>query len=163
MLDGFNIAALVDGARLDHALDARGALLAALGERAQGHRGIGGHQAQHAVELAILQQDSLAAKVFVVGKDLFHTGDAIGGTLDVDGIGTKVDAHAEAVFHEPKIFIASPEEGLKAWRDVQRFFHQAVKLPPTADETVAEGTGPSRGSGPKSGVKAKCLRRRRKA
>jgi hypothetical protein len=36
------------------------------------------------------------------------------------GIGTKIDAHTERVFHEPEVFIASPEKGLQIGRDLQR-------------------------------------------
>jgi hypothetical protein len=36
----------------------------------------------------------------------------------------------EHVFHEPQIFIAGPEQGLKIWRDVERFCTQARRIPP---------------------------------
>ena len=42
LLDGFEVAPLVDGTGLDHALDAGGALLAALHQAAQSDRRIGG-------------------------------------------------------------------------------------------------------------------------
>jgi hypothetical protein len=37
----------------------------------------------------------------------------------MDGIGAVVNANAERVFHEPEVFIASPEEGLQIRRDLQ--------------------------------------------
>jgi hypothetical protein len=37
----------------------------------------------------------------------------------VDGIGAEIDPDAECVFHQPEVFIASPEQGLKVGRDLQ--------------------------------------------
>jgi hypothetical protein len=37
----------------------------------------------------------------------------------MDGIGTKIDAHAKRVFHEPEVFIASPKQGLQIGSDLQ--------------------------------------------
>jgi hypothetical protein len=35
------------------------------------------------------------------------------------GVGAKIDMNAERVFHEPDVFIASPEQGLQIGRDLQ--------------------------------------------
>jgi hypothetical protein len=45
------------------------------------------------------------------------------------GVGAQINAHAERVFHEPEVFIASPEEGLQVGRDLQSDL-QWVRWPP---------------------------------
>src|ERR1035437_11178311 len=45
------------------------------------------------------------------------------------GIGAKIDADAERVFHEPEVFIASPTQGLKIGRDLQSDL-QRFRWPP---------------------------------
>jgi hypothetical protein len=47
----------------------------------------------------------------------------------MDGIGTKIDAHAKRVFHEPEVFIASPEQGLQIGGDLQSDL-QGFRWPP---------------------------------
>jgi hypothetical protein len=47
----------------------------------------------------------------------------------MDGVGAKIDAHAERVFHEPEVFIASPEQGLQIGGDLQSDL-QRFRWPP---------------------------------
>ena len=119
LLDGLDVFALIDGARLDGALDAGGALLAGVGQRAQSGGGIGDDKAQHSVEFAVVGIDALASQGFEILKDALDTGHAFVRSLDMHGVGTKIDAHAERVFHQPEVFIASPEQGLEIGRDLQ--------------------------------------------
>jgi hypothetical protein len=63
--------------------------------------------------------DALAAKGLEVLKDALDALDASFRSFHVDGVGAKVDADAERVFHEPEVFIAGPEQGLEVGRDLQ--------------------------------------------
>jgi hypothetical protein len=47
----------------------------------------------------------------------------------MDGVGAKIDADTERVFHEAEVFIASPEKGLEVGRDLQSDL-QWVRWPP---------------------------------
>src|ERR1700721_1132489 len=69
LLDGFEVAPLVDGTWLNHALDARGALFAALDQTPQGYRWIRGDQLEHSVQLAVAEQRAVSPQVFVIGKN----------------------------------------------------------------------------------------------
>ena len=129
LLDGLDVAALVERAGLDGALDAGGALLAGFGHGAKGGRGIGHDQAQHAVQFAVVGMDALAAQGLEVLKDAPDAGDAFVGALHMHGVGAKIDADAERVFHQPEVFIAGPEQGLKVGRDLQSDL-QRVQRPP---------------------------------
>src|ERR1035437_5084801 len=51
------------------------------------------------------------------------------------GIGAKIDADAERVFHEPEVFIASPEQGLQVGRDLQSDL-QWFRWPPMGEVDV---------------------------
>ena len=114
---------------LDGALDAGGALLAGVRERTQGDGGVGDDQAQEAVQLAVVGVDALAAQRLEVREDLADALDGGLGALHMHGVGAQIDAHAKRVFHEPEVFIASPEEGLKVGRDLQVDL-QWVRWPP---------------------------------
>jgi hypothetical protein len=131
--------ALVERARLDHPLDAGGALLAALGQGAQRDRRIGRDQAQHSVQFAILQQNSLAAQRFIVLENAFDAHNGVLGALDHDGIGYQIDARMEGVLHQSEIFVAGPEQGLKIGCDLEMFSHQARKRPPNAARRTPRG------------------------
>ncbi len=78
LLDRLDVASLIDGAGLHHALDAGRALLAALGQAAQGNRGIRGHQLQHAVQLAVMELHAVAPQMLIVGENALNPGDASG-------------------------------------------------------------------------------------
>ena len=69
LLDGLDVFALVDGAGLDGALDARRALLAAVCQRAQRGCRIGDHQTEHSVQLAVVGIDALAAQGLEILED----------------------------------------------------------------------------------------------
>ena len=58
LLDGLDVLALVGRARLHHALDAGGALLAGVDQRTQRDRRIGDDQLQHAVQFAVVEIDA---------------------------------------------------------------------------------------------------------
>src|ERR1035441_2854942 len=45
------------------------------------------------------------------------------------GVGAQVDAHAERVFHQPEVFIAGPEQGLKIGRDLQGDLQRVLRPP----------------------------------
>ena len=119
LLDGLDVLALIDGARLDGALHTRGALLARVGQRTQRGGGVGDDQAQHAVEFAVVGIDALLSQRFKVLKDALDALNARVLSFHMHGVGAKIDADAERVFHEPEVFIASPEEGLQVGRDLQ--------------------------------------------
>jgi hypothetical protein len=59
--------------------------------------------------------DALAAQGLEVLKDALDAGDARFRSFHVHGVGAQIDAHAERVFHEPEVFIASPETGAPGW------------------------------------------------
>ena len=126
LLDGFDVLALVGGAGLHHALDAGRALLAGFDEGAEGHGGVGDDQAEHAVELAVLERDAGLAEVLVVAEDAGDPVDVLVGSGDVDSVGAEIDGHVQAIFEEAKIFVASPVQGLNASSDFEGFFIQAV-------------------------------------
>ena len=119
LLDGLDVAALVERAGLHRALDSRRALLAGFGHGAQRGRRIGHHQAQHAVQFAVVGMDALAAQRFEVLEDAPHARHASFRAFHVHGVGAQVDAHAKRVFHQTEVFIAGPEQGLKVGRDLQ--------------------------------------------
>ena len=81
--------------------------------------GIGHHQAQHAVQFAVVGIDALAAQRLEVLEDALDAGHAFVGPLHVHGVGAQIDADAERVFHQSEVFVAGPEQGLKIGRDLQ--------------------------------------------
>ena len=111
-------------------------LLTCLGQTAQSNLGVRDHQLQHAMKLSVMEVHAGAPQMFIIGENPLYMGDALRMTLNMHRIRTKIDAHVEAVFHKPQIFIAGPKKGLKVGRDVQRFFHQAVKFPPQSERFV---------------------------
>ena len=139
LLDSLDVMALIERTRLDHALNACGALLAAFGQGAEGDRRIGRHQAQHAVQLAVLEQNSLASQRFVVLENALDAGDGFVGPLDHDGIGYQIDARMESILHQSQIFVAGPEQGLKIGCDLEMFSHQVRKKPPNAARRTPRG------------------------
>ena len=50
------------------------------------------------------------------------------------GVGTKIDPHTERVFHQPEVFIAGPEQGLKVRCDLQRSVQTASMAAYRADD-----------------------------
>ncbi len=81
LLDGLDVLALIDGAGLDGALDAGGALLAGVGERLESNGRVGDDQAQEGVQLAVVGVDALAAQGLEVGEDLADALDGGFGAL----------------------------------------------------------------------------------
>ena len=70
-------------------------LLAGLGNRFQGGGRVGAHQPQHAVQFAIVGMDALAAKGLEVLKDALDAQDARVLSLNMHGVGAKIDPHTE--------------------------------------------------------------------
>ena len=82
------------------------------------------------MQFAILQIVSTSAEELEIREYTFDLGYALGRALNVYCIGSQIDPHAKAIFQEPEVFVAGPEQGLKIRRDFKRFFHQAEKFPP---------------------------------
>ena len=91
LLDGFDVLALIERTRLHGALDARGALLAGIGKRTQRRGGIGHHQAQHAIQFAVVGIDALPSERFEVLKNALDSGHRFVRPFHVHGVGSKVD------------------------------------------------------------------------
>ncbi len=81
-LDGFQIAALVQALGLDGAAPER-ALPSGFGQSAQRGLGIGHQHAQHAVQVAVVEDVAGAVQVIVVGEDLLGAGSRRGRRLPV--------------------------------------------------------------------------------
>ena len=62
-------------------------------------------------------------------EDALHARHALFRSLHVNGIGPQIDPDAERVFHQPEVFIAGPEQGLKIGRDLQSDL-QRIRQPP---------------------------------
>jgi hypothetical protein len=72
---------------------------------------------------------ALAAKSFEVLK---HAPDAVDGgfrALHVHSVGAEIDPDAERIFHQPEVFIAGPEKGLKVRGDLKSDL-QGSRQPP---------------------------------
>ena len=95
LLDGLDVPALVDRARLHGALDARRALLARVHQRTQRGGRIGHHQAQHPVQFPIVRIDALAAQRLEILKDALDPGHTLFRSLHVHGVGAKIDPDAK--------------------------------------------------------------------
>src|ERR1019366_1674185 len=80
-------------------------------------------------QFAIVRVDALPAQRLEVLEDALHSRHALFLSLHAHGVGAKIDADAELVFHEPEIFIASPKEGLEVGRDLQSDL-QRIQCPP---------------------------------
>ena len=70
--------------------------------------------------------DALSAQRLEVLEDAPDAGHAFFRSLHVHGVGAKIDADAERVFHQPEVFIASPEQGLEVGRDLQSDLQRIV-------------------------------------
>ncbi len=88
--------------------------------------GIRDHQLQHSLQLAVLQRYAAAPQTLVVGEDAFHLLHSLRRPGHLDRVRTKVDRHMKAVFHQPKVLVAGPIQGLNTRRDLEGFFNQAV-------------------------------------
>ena len=131
-LDGFEIAALRDGFGRENLL-AETALLAAVDQRAKRDFGIGGDDAQQAVEIAVLEDLAFADEREVVLEDSLGAGHVVGLAFDFDGVAAEFRADVQAGFDEPDVFIAGTEEALDASADLHAGFHLVGTRPPGND------------------------------
>ena len=122
LLDGFEVAALIDALGLYGALAER-ALLAGLGQTAQGGGRIGGQHANHVAEIAVHEGVTAALQVLVVGKDLLSAGDVGGCSGNLDGIGPQVDGHVQTIFQQAQVFVSGSKQGFDIWADFDILLH----------------------------------------
>ena len=94
--NGFDVLFLVGRARLHHALDAGGALLAGVDELAEGAVRRGDDELEQGVQLAVLQVDASLAQGVEVGEDLGAAGDGGFFAGNLDGVRAQVDLDFEA-------------------------------------------------------------------
>jgi hypothetical protein len=63
--------------------------------------------------------------VLEIHEDALDSSHRIRLTFHINRVRPEIDTHMERIFHEPEVFVAGPEQGLKMGRDVERFSHQA--------------------------------------
>jgi hypothetical protein len=49
-------------------------------------------------------------------------------SLHMHSVGAQIDPHAERIFHQAEVFVASPEQGLKVGRDLESNLQGFVSL-----------------------------------
>ena len=132
LLDGFQVAPLVDALGLHTAL-AKRALLAGFGQTAQGGRGVGRQHPDHVAEVAVHKAETVAVKMLIVGKHLFGAVDIAGRSVDLDGVCAQVDGDVQAVFEQAQVFVAGAKQGfdIRADFDVRSSSRVGV-MPPGA-------------------------------
>ena len=118
LLDGFQIAPLVDALGLHRAL-AKRALLAGLGQTAQGGSGVGGQDANHGAEVAVNEVMAVAQQVLVIGKNLLGAANVDGSTDDFDGFGAQVDGDVQTIFQQAQVFVSGAKQGC----DIRAYFN----------------------------------------
>ncbi len=124
-LDGFQVAALVDGFRRQHLL-AEIALLAAVDQGAEGHFRVVGDHAQVAVQVAVIEDVAFAQQRVVVFQDVFGAGDVVGFAFDFEVVVYELSVDAQSGFEKPDVFIAGAKQALDASADTHAGFHQVV-------------------------------------
>ena len=110
LLDGFQVAPLVDALRLNRAL-AKRALLAGLGQSTQRGRTVRGEDANHRAQIAVDEVVSIAQQVLIVGKHLLHPRDIAGRPDDLNGIGLQGDGDVQTIFQQAQVFVAGAKQG----------------------------------------------------
>ncbi len=128
-LDGFEIAALRDGLRRQNLL-AEAALLAALEKRAKRNFGIGGHNTQQAVEIAVLEDHSFAHEGEIILQNPFRAGNGFGLALDFQRIRTQSGANVQARFEQAHIFVTRAKKAFDTAADLDCGFHLVGVVPP---------------------------------
>src|SRR6185437_5883310 len=68
---------------------------------------------------------SVTPQRLIVGEDALYLRHARLRAGHYNCIGPEVDRDAEGIFHQAKVFVAGPVQGLNARRDLQGFFDQA--------------------------------------
>ena len=73
--------------------------------------------------------DALPAQGLKVLEDTPYAGHGWFQALHMHGVGAEIDIYAERVFHQPDVFVAGPEQGLKIGSDLQSDL-QRFRWPP---------------------------------
>jgi hypothetical protein len=123
-LDGFHIVTLVGRTRLDHPLDARIALFAALDQAAQRDGRVRDDHLEQRVQLAVVRMHADLAQVLEVREDTLHAGHRRGLAHYLDGVRSKVDLDVQPIFQQTKVFVARAIQRLDSRGKQQRFFYQ---------------------------------------
>ena len=97
LLNGFKVAPLVDALGLHRATTQR-ALPARFRQPTQRGLGISHQDAQHAVQISIVEGETGTLQMIVVGKNLFGPSHIARCSLQFDGIGAQVDGDVQTVF-----------------------------------------------------------------
>ena len=84
----------------------------------QGHRRIAGQHLEHGRQVAVLEFESGALQVIVIGEDLFGPLDVLRRAFDLDGISQEINGYIESVFQQPQVFIPRSKKRLNVWGDI---------------------------------------------
>src|SRR5262249_42553898 len=88
--NGVEIATLIRALRLHHAA-ALHPLLSSLSQAAQRQFGIGNYDAEHAVEITIIEGVARTLQLVVVRKDLLSTSDVVGAAFEINTVGAQIN------------------------------------------------------------------------
>ena len=121
-LDGFKVAALVDGLRRENLL-AEIALLAALHQRAQRHFGIDGDDPQVAVQIAIVEDVTFAHQRVVVLQNVLGADDVAGLAFDFEIVVDQLRMDAQSGFDQPDVLVAGAKQAFDASVNTHASFH----------------------------------------
>ncbi len=144
LLDGFEIAALVDTLRLHRAAPQR-SLSACLGQTPQRGFGIRHQHAQHAVQVAVVEGVSGALQEIVIGENLLGPGYVARCPLQFDGVGPQIDVDVQPIFQHVQIFVSRAEQGLNVVADINTLLHSvAGAFPPVVWDGHPRPAGPIR-------------------
>ena len=122
VFDGFNVTALVDALGL-HRAPAKRTLPSGFGQTAQARLRIGCQQAQHAVQIAIIERESGPLQVVVVSENLLRSGHIAGCALELYRVRAQVNGDVQAVFEQAEIFVSCAEQGFDVGDYINTFFH----------------------------------------
>ena len=126
-LDGFEVAALVDGLGRENLL-AEAALLAAADQAAEGDFRIVGDDAEVAVEVAVVEDVAFLDELVVVVEDVLGAAYAGRLALDFEVAIHQAGVYGQARFEEPDVLVTSSEETLDAAADTYASFHGFGRL-----------------------------------
>ena len=122
LLDGFEIAALVDALGLDRSFAER-PLLSGFRQTAKVTLASVVKHAHHVDRSPFTKREAGALQMVVVGEHLFRAAHVACGAFDFDGLGPQIDGYVQAVFQQPQVFVAGAEEGLDIGRDLDILLH----------------------------------------
>ena len=123
-LDGFEVAALVDGLRGEHLL-AEVALPAAVDQRAQADLRIFGDDAQIAVQVAVVEDVTFAHQRDVILQYVFGARHIFRFAFEFERIVDQVSIDPEAGFNQADILVAGAEEAFDASADLHTGSHSS--------------------------------------